>query len=134
MKGVSMKRVFVIGAWPLGASMLGAQQSAMVGYAPAHAIAEHAAEVRVIARPSGVSASAHSRALSREPHMAGTPAQARTRDYVLAQMRRWGLETDVRAYEVYIPQPRAVHVWLLVDSATRDSTDLPLAEGPLPGD
>ena len=129
-----MTRVSVAGAGLLGASLLGAQQPALVGYTPADAVAEHAAESRVIARPSGVSASAHSRALSREPHMAGTPAQARTRDYVVAQMRRWGLETQVRAYDVYLPQPHAVHVWLLGDSASRDSTELPLVEGPAPGD
>ncbi len=129
-----MTRVFVIGAWLLSATLLGAQQPALVGYAPADAVAEHAAESRVIARPSGVSASAHSRALSREPHMAGTPAQARTRDYVVAQMRHWGLETHVRAYDVYLPQPRAVHVWLLADSASHDSTELALVEGPVSGD
>ena len=50
-------------------------------------------------------ASAHSRFLSSQPHMAGTPAQARTRDYVINQMKSWGLETEVRSYSVWMPHP-----------------------------
>jgi len=72
---------------------LGAQTTS--GYSPQSAIAERAAEADVITRPSPMIASAHSKFLSLQPHMAGTPAQARTRDYVVSQMKSWGLETEV---------------------------------------
>ncbi len=81
------------------------------GYSPAAAAVERTIEADAISRPSPASASAHSRILSREPHMAGTPAQARTRDYVINQMKAWGLETEVRAYNVWMPHPTSVRLW-----------------------
>jgi N-acetylated-alpha-linked acidic dipeptidase len=82
----------------------------MVGYTAVGAAREQELEASAIKRPSPASAAAHSKELSRETHVAGTPAQARTRDYVIDQMRRWGLETDVRAYDVWMPHPTSVHV------------------------
>ena len=92
---------------------LGAQQSAasMPGYAPANAATERTLESDAIARPNPARAKAHSKALSAETHVAGTPAQARTRDYVIAQMKAMGLETEVRQYDVFIPHPTAVQIW-----------------------
>ena len=106
----------------------------MVGYTGAETTTERALETRVIARPEPAAADTMSRALSREPHMAGTPAQARTRDYVLGLMRQWGLETEVRSYDVYMPQPIGIHVWRLGTTAAGDSEELALGEGPVAGD
>jgi N-acetylated-alpha-linked acidic dipeptidase len=113
---------------------LAAQQAPLVGYSVAGASVEQATESQAIARVSAAEASTFSRDLSREPHMSGTPAQARTRDYVIALMRQWGLETEVRAYSVYIPQPKSVHVWKLGQAPAGDSTELILAEDAVPGD
>src|SRR4051794_17905056 len=74
---------------------------AIPGYGAANAGVERRTEADAIALPSPTNAAEYSRALSREPHMSGTPAQARTRDYVIDRMRSWGLETEVRAYEVW---------------------------------
>src|SRR5205085_1627403 len=63
-----------------------------------------------ITRPSPAFAATHSRALAKESHVAGTPAQARTRDYVIAQMAAWGIETEVRSYDVFMPHPTSVRV------------------------
>jgi N-acetylated-alpha-linked acidic dipeptidase len=106
----------------------------LAGYTAADAAGESAAESRVIAQPDTASADSMSRALSREPHMAGTPAQERTRDYVVGLLRRWGLTTEVRAYDVYMPQPVSVQVWRLGSPTAADSQELSLAEGPVPGD
>jgi N-acetylated-alpha-linked acidic dipeptidase len=102
----------------------------MPGYSGASADAERRAEAAAIAVPSPASAGEHARALSREPHVSGTPAQARTRDYVIGQMRSWGLETSVRAYDVWMPHPTSVRVWRV----SPDSRELSLAEGPLAED
>ena len=110
------------------ASALSAQQ--MPGYTQASADRERAIERDAIGRPSGTSAAAHSKALSSETHVAGTPAQARTRDYVIAQMKAWGLETEVRTYDIWMPHPTAVHLWR-VDHAAKE---LSLAEPPVKGD
>jgi N-acetylated-alpha-linked acidic dipeptidase len=98
----------------LAAAPLAAQQTspgAMPGYTPAAAAAERTLEAQAIARPDAGRARAHSRTLSAEVHVAGTPAQARTRDYVIAQMRAMGLETEVRRYDVFMPHPTSVQLW-----------------------
>ena len=103
---------------------------AIPGYAAANAGVERRTETDAIALPSPTNAAEYSRALSREPHMSGTPAQARTRDYVIDRMRSWGLETEVRAYEVWMPHPTSIRVWRV----SPDARELALAEGPVAGD
>ena len=111
--------------------MAGAQQApATPGYSPANATTERAVEAQAIARPDPARARAHSKILSAETHVAGTPAQARTRDYVIAQMKAMGLETEVRQYDVFIPHPTAVQVWRV---SPRPKA-LSLAEPVVPGD
>ena len=103
---------------------------AILGYGAANAGVERRTEADAIAVPSPTNAAEYSRALSREPHMSGTPAQARTRDYVIDRMRSWGLETEVRAYEVWMPHPTSIRVWRV----SPDARELALAEGPVAGD
>src|SRR5437660_11672633 len=82
----------------------------MIGYSAASAGRERDLETSATKRPSSTSASSHSKQLSRETHVAGTAAQARTRDYVIEQMKKWGIETQVRSYDVWMPHPTSVHV------------------------
>ena len=100
------------------------------GYSAQSAAAERATEADVISRPSPTSASAHSKFLSFQPHMAGTPAQARTRDYVVSQMKSWGLETEIRSYSVWMPHPLSTRVWRIAPNPI----ELNLQEGPIPED
>src|SRR5882762_10210699 len=100
------------------------------GYSPQSAATERSTEADVISRPSPTSASAHSRFLSFQPHMAGTPAQMRTRDYVVSQMKSWGLETEVRSYSVWMPHPLSTRVWRIAPNPI----ELSLEEGPIPED
>jgi N-acetylated-alpha-linked acidic dipeptidase len=62
--------------------------------------------------------------------MAGTPAQARTRDYVLSQMKSWGLETEMRTYRIWMPHPVSTRVWRISTAPV----ELNLQEGPIPED
>jgi len=105
-------------------------QQPLPGYGPQSAATERAIETDVIKRPSPASASGHSRALSKETHVAGTPAQATTRDYVINQMKSWGLETEVRSYDIWMPHPTAVHVSRL----SPQPKELSLREPSVPGD
>ncbi|MFL5383066.1 MAG: M20/M25/M40 family metallo-hydrolase [Longimicrobiaceae bacterium] len=111
------------------ATSLRAQQ-ATPGYSPAAAARERQVEAAAIAATSAARAQADSRALSAESHVAGTPAQARTRDYVVARMRELGLETEVRRYRVYLPHATSVHLWRI----SPDPRELALAEPSVPGD
>jgi N-acetylated-alpha-linked acidic dipeptidase len=106
------------------------QTSTLPGFTPAASSAERALEAQAIARPDAARARAHSQALSAETHVSGTPAQERTRDYVIAQMKAMGLETEVRRYDVFMPHPTAVQVWRVVPR----SKALSLAEPAVPGD
>jgi N-acetylated-alpha-linked acidic dipeptidase len=114
----------------LGARSLSAQNASLPGFTPAAAAAERSLEAQAIARPDAARARAHSKALSAETHVAGTPAQARTRDYVIAQMREMGLETEARRYDVFMPHPTSVQVWRVAPRAK----PLSLAEPPVAGD
>jgi N-acetylated-alpha-linked acidic dipeptidase len=118
--------LFLLGALP--ASLL-AQQT-MVGYTAANAARQRDLEANAIQRPSPAIASAHSRELSKETHVAGTPAQARTRDYVIAQMKKWGMETEVRTYDVWMPHPTSVKA-SRVSPAPKEFV---LSEPPVAGD
>jgi N-acetylated-alpha-linked acidic dipeptidase len=100
------------------------------GYSPQSAAIERATESDAIVRPTASNASAHSRFLSLQPHMAGTAAQARTRDYVIDKMKSWGLETEVRSYSIWMPHPLSTRIWRI----SPDPIELNLAEGRVPGD
>jgi len=67
------------------------QQTSLPGYTAAEAQRERALEASTVARPDSAQARADSRMLSSDVHVAGTPAQARTRDFVIDAMKRWGL-------------------------------------------
>src|SRR5512133_2994740 len=102
-------RVLLGGACVFGVAAAGIQSPGkMPGYSATGTEAERRVEAAAIGLPSAESAGVVARALSREPHMSGTPAQARTRDYVIERMRSWGLETSVRAYQVWMPHPTSV--------------------------
>ena len=62
-------------------------QSVMTGYSPAGRESQRRMEAEAITRPSQDSAAAFAKILSREAHVAGTPAQARTRDFVIDKMK-----------------------------------------------
>ncbi len=85
-------------------------QAPLAGFTASASIAQRELERRAIAVPSPDSARRIARALSIEPHIAGTPAQERTRDYVNAELRKLGLRVETRSYRVYLPHATAVRV------------------------
>lgn len=105
-------------------------QQPMTGYSGRGAEAQRTAESDAAARPSADSVRRHVRALTREPHIAGTAAQARTRNYVVAQMRAWGIETEARQYDVWMPHVVEAGVWRVAPAPL----ELRLTEPPVAGD
>src|SRR5690242_16278989 len=101
--------VLVLG---LAAAPLGAQQ--VTGFTPANAAREDSLERLLLASPDTASARQFTHDLTVRPHLAGTPAQAVTRDYVLAQLKAWGMDSVwSQAYDVFIPEPELVDAWVL---------------------
>ncbi len=90
-------------------------------------------EQRLLAIPDTGSARRLTYDLARVPHVAGTPAQAATRDYVIDRMRAWGLETWTKEYTVYLPHPDTVAVWASAGPGAR-AERLSLREPVVPDD
>lgn len=111
-------------------SVAAQQLPAMPGYSPAASYVQRQLEQTAIGGPLASRAKANSAVLSQEPHVAGTPAQKRTADYVIAQMKAMGLETELRTYDVWLPHATAVSIQLL----GRDTTALELQEPGVAGD
>lgn len=71
--------------------------------------------------------------LTREPHVAGTPADFSTAQYVLQQFRDAGLEAEIVEYQVLLPMPKEVKVELVspvrYEASTNQSAGEPAAAG-----
>jgi N-acetylated-alpha-linked acidic dipeptidase len=74
------------------------------------ATAENAAEVRFLAVPDPKLAEQHLRTLTQVPHMAGTPEDKATADYVAQKFRDAGLDTEIVEYKVWMNYPSEVRV------------------------
>jgi len=76
------------------------------------ASAETAAEARFLAAPDAKFAEEHLRTLTKDPHMAGTPEDKATADYVAQKFRDAGLDTEIVEYKVWINYPQEISVSL----------------------
>ncbi len=105
-------------------------QAPLTGYTGAASVVQRDLERRAIALPSADASRRISRVLSSEPHIAGTPAQERTRDYVNAELTKLGLRVETRSYRVYLPHATGVQVWRV----SPDPVSLPVDEPVIAGD
>jgi N-acetylated-alpha-linked acidic dipeptidase len=71
---------------------------------------EAATEVRFLAVPDPKLAEEHLRTLTRAPHMAGTPEDKATADYVAQKFRAAGLDTEIVEYKVWFNYPSEISV------------------------
>ena len=67
-------------------------------------------ENRFLAVPDPKLAEQHLRTLTQAPHMAGTPEDKATADYVAQKFREAGLETEIVEYRVWINYPSEISV------------------------
>ena len=72
--------------------------------------AETATEIRFLAVPDPKLAEEHLRTLTKAPHMAGTPEDKATADYVARKFRDAGLDTEIVEYKVWINYPSEISV------------------------
>jgi N-acetylated-alpha-linked acidic dipeptidase len=71
---------------------------------------ELATESRFLAVPDPKLAEAHLRILTEAPHMAGTPEDKATADYVAQKFREAGLDTEIDEYKVWMNYPANISV------------------------
>ena len=67
-------------------------------------------EDKFLAVPDATLAGQHLKTLTAEPHLAATPEDRKTADYVAQKFRAAGLETEIVPYRVLLNQPKAVRV------------------------
>jgi N-acetylated-alpha-linked acidic dipeptidase len=76
-----------------------------LGFAPATRAAELAAEANAVTVPTPNQARSWLRTLTEEPHVAGTPADLKTAEFVRDKLREWGWKADLAEYEVLLNYP-----------------------------
>ncbi len=97
--------------------------------------AQGALEKKFIAVPSAQLAEQHLKMLTRAPHLAGTPEDHATADYVAQKFRDAGLETQVQEYKVWLDYPGEILVEATAPNGmhmvgpTREHIDGPVGEG-----
>ncbi|HXM67617.1 MAG TPA: M28 family metallopeptidase [Candidatus Acidoferrum sp.] len=74
------------------------------------ATTENTIEARFLAVPDPKLAEEHLRTLTQAPHMAGTPEDKATADYVAQKFRDAGLETEIIEYKVWMNYPAEISV------------------------
>jgi N-acetylated-alpha-linked acidic dipeptidase len=74
------------------------------------AAAQAATEARFLAVPDPKLAEEHLRTLTQAPHMAGTPEDKATADYVAQKFREAGLDTEIVEYKVWLNYPSEISV------------------------
>src|SRR5208283_2456468 len=67
-------------------------------------------EDRFLAVPNAKLAGQHLKTLTAEPHLASTPEDRKTAEYVAQKFRAAGLETTIVPYRVLLNQPKVVRV------------------------
>src|SRR5271168_2965740 len=72
--------------------------------------AEAATEARFLAVPDPKLAEEHLRTLTQAPHMAGTPEDKATADYVAQKFRAAGFDTEIVEYKVWFNYPSEISV------------------------
>jgi N-acetylated-alpha-linked acidic dipeptidase len=87
---------------------------------------QHAIEEKFLAVPNAKLAGEALKALTAEPHIASSPEDHKTAEYVAEKFRAAGLDTEIVPYRVLMNQPKVVKVEAF------DSGGKPLMSGPTP--
>ncbi|HKU22283.1 MAG TPA: M28 family metallopeptidase [Terriglobales bacterium] len=72
-----------------------------------------------LAVPDPKQAEEHLRILTAAPHMAGTPEDKQTADYVAQQFQQDGLQTEIVAYKVWMNYPREISVEMVAPEGVK---------------
>jgi N-acetylated-alpha-linked acidic dipeptidase len=85
----------------------------IVGFRAADVAAERAHEAMVSAVPRPDSLRKHLRLLTEVPHVAGTPADRATAEYVQQRLTAYGWDARIEAVPVWLNYPKEMHVELV---------------------
>lgn len=102
----------------------------VTGFAPAQAGVELNWEQKFLQLPQNGEMRLSEKTLTERPHMAGTPADYATAQYVAAEFKKAGLETEIVPYSALLPYPQEVKVEIVAPGHVL----LPNYGAPIPGD
>ncbi len=92
----------------------GSAQTNLDGFTPSGSAAERRWEEEFRSLPTPASAREHLRRLTAEPHVAGTKEDYATAIYVRDQIRSYGINSELKEYEVLLPYPKAPSIVELI--------------------
>jgi N-acetylated-alpha-linked acidic dipeptidase len=95
---------------PLSQTSLGAPKSSVPIFGFRDSAAEAAQESKFLAVPDPKLAEQHLRILTQAPHVAGSPEDKATADYVAQKFRDAGLDTEIVEYRVWLNYPTEISV------------------------
>src|SRR5258708_8486509 len=98
----------------MGSQSICFAQTAIDGFAPKLSETQRQREEQFRAVPSATNAREELRRLTAEAHLAGSPEDYATAIYVRDQMRSFGLNSDMREYQVLLPFPRTPSIVELI--------------------
>ncbi|MGO9338545.1 MAG: M28 family metallopeptidase [Terracidiphilus sp.] len=114
----------------LASSMLLAQSAPTSVFGYTDFAAESKIEQQFLAVPDAKLAGQHLKALTAEPHLAATPEDHKTAEYVAEKFRAAGLETEIVPYRVLLNWPKVVRMEafdpsgkLLISGPTRERVE-----------
>jgi N-acetylated-alpha-linked acidic dipeptidase len=120
----------MLGQSPLQPGLQAAPPAAPAVFGYSDFTAQAKIEEKFLAVPDAVLAGQHLKTLTAEPHLASTPEDRKTADYVAQKFRAAGLETEIVPYRVLMNQPKVVRVEaydsagkLLMSGPTREHVD-----------
>ncbi|WP_435019389.1 M28 family metallopeptidase [Tundrisphaera sp. TA3] len=87
-------------------SVPGRAQDGPIGFAPASRKAQGKAEAHALGVPTPDAARAWLHELTEEPHVAGTPADRKTADFLADKLRSWGWQVQIEEYEALLNYPK----------------------------
>jgi N-acetylated-alpha-linked acidic dipeptidase len=104
----------VLAALLIAPAALHSEQSPGIrGFTPANAAAERPLEHQFRAVPNPEKLREYMRAITQEPHHAGSPGSRKVAEYMLAKFKEWGLDASIEQTEALMPFPTDRHVELV---------------------
>jgi N-acetylated-alpha-linked acidic dipeptidase len=111
---MKLGRSTLLAVYALTAPIIAAQPSQRVASQPVLGYSDFSAQAKIeekfLAVPDAALAGQHLKTLTAEPHMAATPEDHKTAEFVAAKFRTAGLDTEIVQYRVLLNQPKTVRV------------------------
>lgn len=113
------------------ATAFGQDKTALRGFTSGHSKSERELEEKFMALPdAGRALSAH-KILTTEPHIAGSPGDRRTAEYVLQQFLSFGIQAEIETFDAVLSEPSEVKFELLSPVKFSGPTPEYVAEDPI---